>query len=111
MPPVSLPLQPSIPHYRVGTTLDGEPFLLDLRWNTRAGVWYMDIYADDADETPLIRGVAVVLGSLLGNRCTSPLFPKGALIAVDTGGGQQDAGLDDLGTRVKVYFYPASEFH
>lgn len=111
MPVVSLPLQPSNPNYRVGTTLDGEAFLFDMRWNERDQAWYMDILLDDDEETPLRRGVKVVIGSLLGNRCTSSRFPKGALVVVDTSGERRDAGLDDLGTRVQVHFFPASEFH
>lgn len=111
MPPVILPLQPSIPQYSVGTTLAGISYVFSLRWNTYDSAWYMDIALDDEAVTPLRSGVKVVLGTLLGNRCTSPLFPAGALVAVDTSGDELDAGLDDLGSRVQVYFYPASEFH
>ena len=102
-----LPLIPSTPSYRVGTSLDGNQFIFDLRWNARDVSWYMDVYSDN--EVSLRRGIKVVLGALLGHRSALPDFPAGILFAADMTGAGIEAGLDDLGTRVRVYFIPNSE--
>ena len=103
--PVQLPLIPSVPFYRVGTTLAGRQYILDLRWNGRAESWFMDLLAED--ETPIRLGIRIVLGALLGGRVTSTAIPRGRLAASDLSNSGREAGLDDLGTRVCVYFFPA----
>jgi hypothetical protein len=115
--PVQLPLDARdaagrvIPNYRVGTMLGGVQYVLDVRWNGRAsdgaGAWYLDI---STSAGVLIRaGIKIVLGALLGRRSVSPDFPRGVLIAADLSGAGVDATLDDLGTRVVVYFYTFDE--
>lgn len=102
--PQQLPFVPSIPNYRVSTDLAGTQFILDARWNTRSEAWYLDILVED--ETPIVRGVKVVLGALLGVTNVDPAFPAGTFLASDTSGQGLDATLDDLGTRVIVLFFP-----
>lgn len=104
--PEILPLTPSVPSYRVGTTLNNVSYVLDLRWNARLGIWYMDLLR--ADETPLRSGMALVLGAKIGLRSADPEFP-GVFICTDTTGEDREATLDDLGTRVVVAFYPYDE--
>lgn len=104
--PQQLPLVPSIPNYRVATTLGDDQFILDVRWNGRDEAWYMDILTQDGD---MIRaGIKLVLGAILGVGADSRL-PAGRLIASDLAGTGVDAGLDDMGVRVAVYFYPQDE--
>lgn len=105
--PVLLPFVPSVPNYRVGTTLDGRTYILDVRWNGRDAAWYFDILAED--ETPIRRGIKVVLGTSLGGRVSDPAFPQGIIAASDLSGAGIDAGLDDIGTRVGVYFFTFDE--
>ena len=105
--PVQLPLIPSEPNYRTGVTLDGEQFILDMRWNTRDDAWYMDLY--EGDETPIRLGMKVVLGALIGIRSINPNQPKGVMMASDLSGVGADATLDDLGVRVHVYFFTDTE--
>lgn len=105
--PQQLPLIPSIPHSRVSTTLAGAQYLLDVRWNARASAWFMDLLAED--ETPICHGIKVVLGAAMGGRSTHPRFPAGMLMAVDLTGQGREAGFDDIGTRVVVYFFTAED--
>ena len=105
--PVALPFAPSIADYRVGTTLDGVQYILDVRWNGRDSAWFFDFLAED--ETPIRRGIKVVLGTSLGGRTADAAFPRGIIIAADLSGAGRDAGFDDIGTRVLVYFFPLSE--
>lgn len=102
-----LPLVPSIPNYRMGTTLNGSQYILDVRWNGRDGAWYLDIL--EQDETPIVNGVKIVLGCYLARRCSHPLFREGVLVAIDTAGTRTDAGIDDLGTRVVVRYFTIEE--
>ena len=105
--PQILPLTPSVPSYGFATVLGGVTVLIDVRWNGRDAAWYLDLYAED--ETPIRHGIKVLLGSPMGRRSISPLFPRGALIVVDTSGAGRDAGFDDLGTRVVVAFFTIAE--
>lgn len=105
--PYRLPLVPSVPSYRVGTTIEDVQYVLDVRWNARAEAWYIDIL--DEDETPLRMGMKVVLGAILGGRSALATMPRGMFTAYDTSGNEQDATLDDLGTRVVVYYYTEAE--
>lgn len=111
MSTTNLPLIPSNPNYRFGTSLDGVQYVIDIRWNARAnlggGAWYMDVL--QADQTPIRMGLKVVLGCVLGGRVTAPEFPQGALFAVDQSGLDVEASLDDLGTRLIVVYVPAAD--
>jgi hypothetical protein len=107
--PQLLPFEPSIPNQRVATTLDGTQFVFDVRWNGRAACWFMDIL--DADAEPIVMGIAVVIGAMLGRRSVDPRGPAGFIMAEDTSGTGLDAGLDDLGTRVRVLFFTGDEFY
>ncbi len=104
---VQLPLVGGVPNYRVGTAFGDTQVILDVRWNARDGAWYLDILAED--ETPMARGIKIVLGALLGYRSTDPRLPAGALLASDLSGAGADATLDDLGTRVAVYYFAPDE--
>jgi hypothetical protein len=105
--PLQLPLVPAIPNYRVGTTLDGEPYVLDVRWNGRAAAWYLDIL--DVDETPIEQGIKLVLGAALGSRTLNPARLRGLLRVSDLTGAGREATFDDMGERVIVYYYTPAE--
>jgi hypothetical protein len=105
--PRLIPFQPSIPRYRFSTTLERRTYLFDVRWNTRADSWYIDIL--DEDESPLARGVKLVLGAYLAIRSAHADLPTGLMFAIDQSGRGVEAGFDDLGTRVVVYHYTSDE--
>jgi len=101
--PVILPFKPSIPHYRVTTTLDDVQYILDVKWSTREACWYFDLLDDNED---MIRsGIKVVLGALLGRRSADARFPPGAFQARDLTDEGREATLDDMGDRVIVEYY------
>ena len=100
-----LPLIPSTPLYRFGTVLEGTPYVFDVRWNERGEFWAMDILQED--ETPIRTGIRIVLGTLLGGRSKSENMLPGVLVATDLSGAEVDAGFDDLGVRVVVWYYNA----
>lgn len=99
-----LPFEPSLPDQVLGLVLDNNRYLLHAYWNDRDPAWYLDITQPDA--TPILMGVKIVLGAYIGNICPQPPFSTGAFIAVDSTGAYKEPGLDDLGTRVQVYYVP-----
>lgn len=87
--------------------LEGRVYTLALRWAGRDARWYLDIF--DEDRTPIYVGVAVVLNFPLAFRCASSEFWPGVLLATDTSGASLEPGLEDLGERVKLFYYDADE--
>lgn len=105
---LTLPFVPSIPFYQFSTTLDGVNYNFNVRWNTRDGAWYFDL--SDDQENLIIAGVKIVLGVALARRSTDPRMPPGVFFAGDVTNSGTDAGIDDLGARVQVYYYPAAQW-
>lgn len=105
--PEYLPFIQSDNNYRLQVPLSGVLYLFDVRWNDRDSAWYMDMY--EADETPILLGVKLVLGNILGRRSRHLFFVQHLLRVVDTSGSGKDAGFDDLGSRVQVMHIPVSE--
>lgn len=104
---VQLPLVPSIPNYRVSTTLGGEQFVFDVRWNGRAETWFLNVLTSDAQ--PIRTGIRLVLGAGIGDRVADSRFPAGRFVVSDLSRSGREAGLDDLGTRVVVLFLTNEE--
>lgn len=105
--PQQLPLIPTVPNYRVVSTLGGTNVLLDVRWNARDAAWYLSISTED--DVLIVANQKLVLGALIGGRATSALFPRGYLIVSDLTGAGIDAGLDELGERIRVMFYGTAD--
>jgi len=103
--PTIIPLVPSLPYYRFTTTLDAEQYVFDVRWNARDAAWYLDLY--EIEGAAVAMGIKLVLGVGLGRKSTHHLFVDSILKLVDTSGARRDAGFDDMGTRVLLYFYSA----
>ena len=104
---VQLPLIPSVARYRFGTTLDGVQYLFDVRWNGRQGVWHMDILTEDA--VAIIVGATLVLGFWVAARSVDAVRPPGLFTLRDTSDNGEDAGFDDMGERVLLYYWSPSE--
>jgi hypothetical protein len=94
-------------HFSFTVKLDGIEFALQLRWNQRAAGWYLTIL--DANGAVLVAGMRVTLSSAPRARYMDPRLPKGFLQADDTSGQNLEAGRNDLGTRVKLYYCDAAE--
>ncbi len=100
---------PVPPHVSVEVTLDGVAYEVRLRWNERGERWFFSLF--DAEGQSLAPGRALVLdfpllGRFLRNRSR---LPAGQFVAVDTADSGEEAGLDELGTRVQLLYVPASE--
>ncbi len=105
--PTQLPFIPSEFNYRVNSVISDVEYIFDVRWNARDEAWYVDLL--DIDEDPIRLGMKIVLGTLIGRRTTDPRYPPGAFVASDLANSGVDAGFDDFGVRVVVFFYTVAE--
>ena len=87
--------------------LDGAIYTLEPHLNTRDGGWYAHLY--DANGMLLRPAIKLVCDwPLTGLRDTDPNMPPGVLRVLDTGGGQINPTLDDLGTRCLLLYEEAN---
>lgn len=107
-----LPIDAKVRHQEFSTTIEGTEYGFEFVWHDREGIerdtdpggaFYMNIF--EADKTPILRGVKVVLGVFLGRRSTHPLFSKGAFLAHDTNGNNEECGVDDFGDRILLGYF------
>lgn len=106
--PEAIPVQPSIANYTVNVVLENRAYVLGMHWNSRDAAWYLDVLDEDSD--PIRTGIKIVLDDALGRDCTDPRFPPGLITASDTSNDDREAGLDDMGTRVGLFYYTAEEY-
>lgn len=93
-------------------SLDSSTFVVDLSWSPRASSWYVSILAQNQELAPIpvVQGIRVAIGYPVLAGVTADLRPLGELIAVDLSGGYgTDPDRDDLGERVRLYYYDAAE--
>lgn len=99
-------VDPEVFAYEQFVDLEERTYLFRLDWNEREEAWSLSIY--DQDEDPIVTGKAVRIGvSLLRGEVDSRL-PQGVLIAVDTTEQHGEAGVSDLGGRVKLLYAEAA---
>lgn len=103
-----MPTRTDLPHYSFSIELEGVTYGFEFRWNLRDSAWYFDI--SDSSGTPLITGRKVALGAPLLRRFVLPGLPPGELVAYDSSGKGQEAGIDELGARVLLLYWESSEF-
>ncbi len=105
---IQLPLVPSVARYRISTALDEVQYLFDVQWNGREGVWHFDLLTEDA--AIILSGISIVLGVVSpGWRSVDARMPPGMFQVRDLSDNGIDAGFDDLGDRVVVYYVPIDE--
>ncbi len=96
-----------LPNFDMQAPLDGVTYTLQVRWNVRAGAWYLDVL-DEAGENVLLAGVKLVVNWPLGAYSTGRQ-PPGVFTVVDTGGQGADPDLAGLGVRWTLLYFTAAE--
>ena len=87
------------------TQLDDAKYTFAAKYNDRSGVWTLDLYDGATQQL-----VAASLPLVLGQDLLEPYnLGVGRLLCVDTSGQGRDAGPDDLGERIKVYWFSPDE--
>ena len=96
---IQLPLT-SEPSQNLTVQLGAAKYDIYVRWNDRANVWCLD-FTDNITSITFLSGIPLVLGADL-------FFPYaaniGSLVVNDEDNTGMDAGPDDLGNRIQVYW-------
>ncbi len=101
---IELPLS-SDPAQTMVTQLGDVKYQIEVKYNDRSGVWTIDLGLATTGEV-----IAQSLPLVLGQDLLEPYnFDMGSLLVVDTSGRHKEAGPDDLGDRVKVYWFSPDE--
>lgn len=88
------------------TTQLGEiKYYFEVKFNSRNGVWTLDMY-DDVTRAVIALGLPIVLGQDLLEPYNLGI---GSLAALDLNATSTDAGADDLGTRVALFWTSPDE--
>lgn len=93
---------PNTTAYEQFVDLEGRTFLLKFDYSSRDDSWYLSIY--DQDEDPIVCGKRVRIGVSILRGEVDARLPDGILMAVDTTEDHEEAGLEDLGARVKLVY-------
>jgi len=92
----------STPFFDQVVTLDQAKYRLRFAWNTRGEHWTLSVETDDGES--LVAGQVVNIGRDLLERSSSPRKPKGALIALGKSRSIELPGINELTSRVGLYF-------
>ena len=99
---IEIPFLPDANAFEQRMRLDGEDYTLTFRWNPRAERWFMDL--GDPDGSPIVNGLALVIGSITRHLRARVGMPPGLFICLDTSDSGVDPGFDELGSRVKLVY-------
>lgn len=101
---IELPLS-SDPAQTMVTQLGDVKYQIEAKYNDRSGVWTLDLAVASTSDV-IVQSLPLVIGQDLLEPYN---FDMGSLLVVDTSGRHKDAGPDDLGSRVKVYWFSPDE--
>lgn len=102
-----IPIDPSQPDVTFDMVLESVHYTMHVYWNNREVAWMFDLL--DTTGTHIADGLKITLGCYIGRHVPAAPFTLGAFIAVDTSGDERDAGIDDLGTRVRLFYVPSAD--
>jgi len=101
-----LPTRTDLNDYEIELELDGSSYLFRFEWNYRSEYWFLTI--SDSDQNIVISSQKIVIMTPLLRHVPISTKPPGELIAIDTGGNNEEAGLEDLGERVLLMYGEAT---
>lgn len=88
--------------------LDGEEFLLRLRYNVRQAAYYIDI--SDSDGAPIVTGRKLTRNTAPLNGVVLQTRPLGALVFLDAGDSPSEARPDSLGETHQLIYIDRETF-
>lgn len=99
----------SDPFYTQITTLDGIPYLLNFRFNTREGAWYLQIATSENEV--IAQGIKIVTNYRLLQKYADSRMPQGEMICFSFGNDDSTPGMNDLGIglRCELWYYPKAD--
>ena len=103
---VEIPTRNDLPAYSQRVDLGETSFNLFFRYNERSDRWAMDL--SDADGVLLVGGVPLLTGVPLLFNYKFAGKPAGDFVLYDREGVNKNAGRNDLGDEVKLYYFEAA---
>lgn len=103
-----LPIRSDFKAYDFQIDLEGVIYTLDFGFNTRAGRWYMSIY-DQAKENLLIGDIPVLINMPLHDQYIDVELPPGRFIALNETGSNEEAGINNFGSEVKLFYQESGD--
>lgn len=95
------------PFFTMSTTLDGKDYIFGFQYQVREDRWYLTLM--DQGGNLIVAGLKVLADwPLWRARQFNPAVPPGMLFALDKSGKGDPPGLNDLGTRVILVYYPVT---
>ena len=101
-----IPTSSTLPWYSFKTTLTGTVYTLELRYNLRMQRWMLNIL--DANNTPILMGVALLIGRSVSGQYRTLSVPEGALFALDDTGAGNQPTLSSFLTSHSFYYLDSS---
>lgn len=89
-----IPLDQEMPWYSFTVTLDLASYILEVVFNSRSGIWLMNIY--DVAQNPLLMSIPLLVRRDLTRSYHTLNIPKGAFVALDDAGDGSQPGLSSF---------------
>lgn len=99
---IQIPVRNDTPAFRFQMTLQDRIYTFNFRYNSRSGIWSMDIA--DQIEDPIFSGIPLLTEVLLLNGLVSPRRPLGDFVVIDESGKHLDPSRETLGKDVKLVY-------
>jgi len=101
MPLFIIPVDNQNPDFTFYTNLEDSTYFFRMRWNTRAGKWFMDILNDQNEA--IVQSVAIVQG-IDYFELVQEKVPVGKLFFSNLPDPTADCGRNDLGENFEMFF-------
>lgn len=103
---IKIPLRNDIPSYEFKVDLDGTTYTIKIRYNTRTGIWVMDLYTDN--DVAIIVGIPLLVGTIFFDRFTDDRLPEGDMFILNIEDEDAEATRDNLNENVLLLYDEAT---
>ena len=103
---IGIPLRNDIPSYQFRVDLDAVTYTLSIRYNTRMDRWIMDF--NDENNSPLVTGIILILGTSLLARFAKAELPDGNLFLINIENENTEGNRDNFSNNVQLFYEEAA---
>lgn len=101
-----IPLRNDLPSYEFKVAMDGATFTMAIRFNTRHGVWVMDLKTEQNED--IVLGIPLVIGTILTARFADNRLPQGDLFMLNIENESTEATRDSLSENALLMYSEAT---
>ena len=99
---LEIPTSSDSENFNFEIDLEGTVYTLEFSYNKRRDLWIMSIL--DASENLLLGGIPLLTSIPLTDQYVDENLPPGRFILLDETGQNKDAGRNDLGATIKLFY-------